>query len=161
MGHGGDPFEVQVIGPKGEVPARVVDNNDGTYNVHYEPNDHGKHTVYVTLKSNAVAKSPYTVNVKEGASFQHSFVEKFQFTIRTKTKAGTFKTVGGETFHIDIKGPSGVIPNELVETVDNKDGTYTVNYSLPQAGDYNISIKLNAHDIQGSPFPQGRPLVIS
>jgi filamin len=159
MGKGGDPYIVQVVGPKGEVPATVKDNNDGTYTVNYNPEDHGKHTVYVTLKNNAVANSPYTVNVKEGASHQHTFIEKFQFTIRTRTKAGHFKTVGGETFNISIAGPNGEIPTENMDISDNKDGTYTVNYHLPNAGSYNISVNLNSHNIQGSPYPQGRPEV--
>jgi filamin len=160
MGKGGDPFEVQVQGPKGEVPAKVVDNDDGTYTVTYSPQDHGKHTVYVTLKNNAVAKSPYTVNVKEGADWKTTFIEKFQFTIRTKTKAGNFKTVGGETFNIDISGPNGSIPAQNIDTHDNNDGSYTVNYLLPGSGDYNVSVKLNDQDIQGSPYPQGRPYVL-
>jgi filamin len=159
MGKGGDPFEVQVVGPNGDVPAKVADNNDGTYTVNYQPTDHGKHTIYVTLKNNAVAKSPYTVNVKEGADYHHTFIEKFQFTIRTKTKSNQFKTVGGETFNIVIKGPNGNIPSELIDTHDNKDGSYTVNYSLPAKGDYNITVHLNNNDIQGSPYPQGRPHV--
>jgi len=116
--------------------------------------------VYVTLKNNAVAKSPYTVNVKEGADWKTSFIEKFQFTIRTKTKANNFKTVGGETFHIHITGPHGEIPSENIDIHDNNDGSYIVNYLLPGSGDYNISVKLNDQNIQGSPYPQGRPYVL-
>jgi len=158
MGKGGDPFEVHVVGPEGtDIPANVADNNDGTYTVNYAPTDHGKHTVYVTLKNNAVAKSPYTVNVLEGADYHSTFIEKFQFTIRSKTKGGNFKTVGGETFNISINGPHGAIASELIDTHDNKDGTYTVNYSLPTPGDYKISVNLNDHHIQGSPYPHGRP----
>jgi hypothetical protein len=160
MGKGGDPFEVQVQGPNGDVPAKVVDNDDGTYTVTYNPVEHGKHTVYVNLKNNAVANSPYTVNVKEGAAFEYSFLEKFSFTVRTKTKSNNFKTVGGETFKVTITGPSGEIPSELIDTQDIGNGCYTVNYSLPAPGDYSISVKLNGHDIQGSPFPQGRPSAI-
>jgi len=159
MGHGGDPFEVQVTGPNGDIPVEVVDNDDGTYTVTYHPSDHGKHTIYANLKHNPVAKSPYTVDVKEGADFKNSFIEKFQFSIRTKTKANQFKTVGGEKFNITINGPQGPIPSEFIEIKDLNNGTYTVNYSLPQSGDYNVSVQLNSNDIQGSPYPQGRPQV--
>jgi hypothetical protein len=157
MGKGGDPFEVQVVGPHADVPAKIVDNDDGTYTVNYSPTEHGKHTVYVTLKNNAVAKSPYTVNVKEGAAYENTFIENFQFTIRTKTKSNDFKTVGGETFAVGIKGPQGDVPAELVHVTDLGNGVYNVNYSLPTRGDYMISVLLNGHNIQGSPFPQGRP----
>jgi len=139
------------------VPAVVKDNDDGTYNVTYNPFEHGKHTVYVNLKNNAVAKSPYTVNVKEGAAFENTFIEKFQFTVRTKTKTNNFKTVGGETFTVTITGKGGEVPSELIDTHDLGNGLYNVNYSLPSPGDYLVSVKLNGHDIQGSPFPQGKP----
>jgi len=157
MGKGGDPYEVQVQGPSGDVPAQVKDNDDGTYTVTYNPFEHGKHTVYVNLKNNAVAKSPYTVNVKEGAAFENTFIEKFQFTVRTKTKTNNFKTVGGETFTVTITGKGGEVPTELIDTHDLGNGCYHVNYSLPAPGDYMVSVKLNGHDIQGSPFPQGKP----
>jgi len=157
MGRGGDPFEVQVSGPNGDIPVDVVDNDDGTYTVTYHPTDHGKHTIYANLKHNPVAKSPYTINIKEGADFNNTFIEKFQFSIRTKTKANQFKTVGGETFNITITGPQGPIPSEYIEVKDLNNGAYTVNYSLPAPGDYNISVKLNENEIQGSVFPQGRP----
>lgn len=157
MGQGGDPYEVQVVGPKGDVPANVHDNDDGTYTVTYAPQDNGKHTIYVNLKNNAVANSPYTVNVKEGAAFAYTFIEKFQFTVRTKTKSNNFKTVGGETFVVTISGPNGEVPSELIDVQDLNNGCYTVNYSLPAPGDYQVSMKLNGHDIQGSPFPQTRP----
>jgi len=157
MGHGGDPFEVQVVGPTGDVPASVVDNDDGTYNVTYAPTDAGKHTVYVNLKNNAVAKSPYTINVKEGAAHENTFIEKFSFNVRTKTKSNNFKTVGGETFNVTINGPAGQVPAEFVDVHDLGNGIYNVNYSLPNPGDFKISVKLNDHDIQGSPFSQSRP----
>jgi len=157
MGKGGDPFEVQVVGPGGDVPAGVVDNDDGTYTVNYAPTDAGKHTVYVNLKNNAVAKSPYTVNVKEGAAHENTFIEKFTFSVRTKTKSNNFKTVGGETFAVAIAGPHGPVAAELIDTHDLGNGIYNVNYTLPAPGDYKVSVLLNGHDIQGSPFNQSRP----
>jgi len=157
MGRGGDPFEVQVQGPHGDVPVSLADNNDGTYTAVYSPTDAGKHTIYVTLKNNAVAKSPYTVNVKEGAAFENTFIDKFQFNIRTKTKSNAFKTVGGESFKVVIDGPSGEVPSQHIDIHDNSDGSYTVMYSLPTPGDYKLNVLLNDHHILGSPFPQGRP----
>jgi len=157
MGRGGDPYEVQVSGPSGDVPAHIKDNDDGTYVCTYSPVEHGKHTVYVNLKNNAVAKSPYIVNVKEGAAYQNTFIEKFQLTIRTKTKSNGFKTVGGEAFSVSIRGASGEVPAELIDTQDLGNGCYHINYSLPAPGDFTISVKLNDHDIQGSPYPQGKP----
>eukprot|EP01101_Sappina_pedata_P002915 TRINITY_DN1312_c0_g1_i2.p1 TRINITY_DN1312_c0_g1~~TRINITY_DN1312_c0_g1_i2.p1 ORF type:complete len:1238 (+),score=740.08 TRINITY_DN1312_c0_g1_i2:52-3765(+) len=157
MGKGGDPYEVQVVGPNGDVPSEIVDNDDGTYTVTYHPSEHGPTTIYVNLKNNAVANSPYKINVKEGAAHGFTFVEKFQFTIRSKTKSNNYKTVGGETFNVTITGPNGAVASELIDIHDLNDGSYQVNYSLPAPGDFTISVKLNEENIQGSPYPQGKP----
>jgi len=150
MGRGGDPFTVEIDGPNGPVPAEIKDNNDGTYNVNYAPVDHGPHKVRVGLRGKPVAKSPYTVNVKQGAAWEHSMIERYQFTVRSKTKANQDKKVGGELFSVSIDGPESVLP----AVKDLLDGTYVVDYTLPVPGSYTLSVKLNGHDIVGSPFNQ-------
>jgi hypothetical protein len=151
MGRGGDPYQVKITGPNGEVPAEIVDKGDGTYDVSYAPPDAGLHKIEVTLRNKPVAKSPYTVNVKEGASHEHSHIERFQFVIRSKTKANNNKLVGGELFSVDISGPANV---EDVKVKDLSDGTYMCDYSLPEPGEYEIHVKINNHEIKGSPFSQ-------
>jgi hypothetical protein len=152
MGRGGDPFKVEITGPSGIVPCEVTDNNDGTYDVKYEPNDHGEHTIAVTLRDKPVAQSPYRVNVKEGADYNHTCIERFQFIVRSKTKANQNKPVGGETLGCNIAGPNGPVFDVLMKDIG--DGTYICDYSLPTPGKYQLSVKLNGHDIQGSPFIQ-------
>lgn len=42
MGKGGDPFKVEIQGPKGNnLPVDIKDNGDGTYTVNYQPQDAG------------------------------------------------------------------------------------------------------------------------
>jgi len=151
MTKGGDPFEVKIKGPKGDVPAEVIDNGDGTYTVNFAPQDAGPTRIDVSLKGKPVANSPYTINVKEGADHNTSFVENFQFTIRARTKRNQNMTRGGEKFVVDINGPSGKINANLK---DAGDGTYVVNYALPQGtkGQVQFSVKVNGKDIQGSPW---------
>jgi len=151
MKQGGDPFQVKIAGPNGDVPAKVTDNGDGTYRVDYAPQDAGKHRIDVTLKDKPVANSPYTVNVREGADHNTSFIEGFQFVIRAKTKNNKSMTRGGENFSVNIAGPQGAVQNKLK---DVGDGTYVCNYSLaPDArGKYTFSIQVNSRDIQGSPY---------
>jgi len=151
MGRGGDPYVVKITGPNGEVPAEIVDKGDGTYDVTYAPPDHGLHRIEVTLRNKQVAKSPYSVMVKEGASHEFSTIERFQFTIRSRTKAGKDKPIGGEIFSVDISGPTAV---EDVVVKDLSDGRYLCDYSLPEPGAYQIHVKINNHDIKGSPFSQ-------
>jgi len=155
MGRGGDPFNVEITGPNGPVEAIVQDKGDGTYDVSYAPQDHGPHTIAVTLRDKPVAKSPYHINVKEGASYEYTLIEKYEFTIRSKTKAGQNKTVGGENFAVSILGDDG--PVDGVSIKDQGDGSYTCFYALPHPGEFSISVKLNEHEIVGSPFIQKTP----
>jgi len=133
-----------VTSPSGPIPATITDNQDGTYNVVYEPVEPGNHKIEVNLRGKPVAKSPYNVNVKEGASPEFTFVEGFSFTIRSRTKSGDDKPSGGffihfflfvflcltpfrsgETFDVEITGPSGPVENKVE---DKNNGTYVTTY---------------------------------
>eukprot|EP01114_Cavostelium_apophysatum_P014354 TRINITY_DN369_c0_g1_i1.p1 TRINITY_DN369_c0_g1~~TRINITY_DN369_c0_g1_i1.p1 ORF type:complete len:755 (+),score=260.59 TRINITY_DN369_c0_g1_i1:68-2332(+) len=148
MPTGGDPFEVKVQGPNGPVPATIKDNGDGTYKVDYKPNDAGKHRIDVTLKGQPVAKSPYTVNVKEGADNSTSVIENYTFVIQAKNKKGANKTSGGDDFKVVVHGPAGKVP---VEVKDLNNGQYLVSYKLTQRGDYAIEVTLNGQPLTGYP----------
>jgi len=151
VGHGGDPFDVKVTGPRGPVPVKLTDNGDGTYTADFAPDDSGKHRIDVTLKNKPVANSPYTIDVHEGADHNTSFLETFQFVIRARTKRNQNMSRGGEKFEVQIGGPQGPVQNQLQ---DNQNGTYTCTYSVPHAvkGAYTFGIKVNGHHILGSPF---------
>jgi len=151
MGKGGDPFEVKVTGPRGPVPVKLTDNGNGTYTADFAPDDAGKHRIDVTLKNKPVANSPYTIDVQEGADHNTSFLETFQFVIRARTKRNQNMSRGGEKFEVQINGPQGPVQNQLQ---DNQNGTYTCTYSVPHSvkGSYTFSIRVNGHDILGSPW---------
>jgi len=150
-GKGGDPFEVKVTDQNGKpVDSPIVDNGDGTYTVTYEPTGVGRHRVDVRLKGKPVGNTPVSVNVKEGASYEHTGIESFSFLIRTKTKANKEKKEGGEVFDVTVtKGSEDV---KTAKITDVGDGTYNVFYTLPAPGDYNVGVKLNGHHIKGSPY---------
>jgi len=113
MKKGGDPFEVKIQGPKGPVPATIHDNDDGTYAVTYNPVDAGKHKIDVNLKNKPIKDAPFTVQVKEGADENHSFIENFSFVIRAKTKKQENKKDGGDDFAVEISGPKGKVPSTV------------------------------------------------
>lgn len=152
LNKGGDPFEVKVTDPNGKLlDSPVVDNGDGTYSVSYDPTLAGRHKVDVRLKGKPVGNTPVTVNVKEGASYEHTGIESFSFVIRTKTKANKEKKEGGEVFEVAVAKQGGE-EVKTVKTQDVGDGTYVVSYSLPGPGDYHVKVLLNGHHIKGSPF---------
>jgi len=153
MKKGGDPFVVQVVGPRGPVPSTLKDNNDGTYSVEYQPNDAGKHVVNVTLKGKNIKDAPFTVFVKEGADSGNTFIESFSFVIQARTKQNNNCKEGGEQFKVSITKSTGQ-EVQNVKTQDNGNGLYTVSYKLPSEGDYSIGVQLNGKNIKGSPFRQ-------
>jgi filamin len=144
---GGDPYQVTVQGPSGPVPADIKDNGDGTYDVTYAPNEAGPHKIQIALRNKPVAKSPYHVNVKEGADHRTSNIDKVVFTIQSKTKSGKPLNRGGEPFEASISP----VPSNW-KWSDNNDGTYTGSFGPVAAGSsFNLSIKVNKKDIVGSP----------
>jgi len=151
MRKGGDPYVVKIAGPKGDVPANITDNGDGTYRVDYFAQEAGPTRIDVTLREKPVANSPYNINVREGADHTTSFIETSQFTIRARTKRNQNMTRGGEGFSVAATGPAGQHP---VKLTDNNNGTYTGVYSLPpaQKGQYSFQAIVNQNNIVGSPF---------
>jgi len=149
MPTGGDPFEVQVMGPTGPVPATVRDNGDGTYHVDYEPTDAGVHDISVTLDGVPIKGSTFHVDIKPGAWPANTSIDKYQFTIVTRDKRNKVKKEGGEKIKVLIN--RGAVN---VDLKDNRDGTYEATYSLPGKGQYQFNVLLNDQDIKGSPFVQ-------
>jgi len=146
----GQPFEVAIQGPNGKVPARITDNNDGTYRVDYEPTAAGTHTVGVTLKGEHVAQSPYKVRVDAGAFAGTTLIREYKFVVESRTRTNQVKQVGGEAenFSVVIDGPGN--PKAVLEDAGN--GEYVVSFALPNKGKYAVNCKLNGNHIVGSPF---------
>eukprot|EP01126_Amoeba_proteus_P016101 TRINITY_DN1738_c0_g1_i5.p1 TRINITY_DN1738_c0_g1~~TRINITY_DN1738_c0_g1_i5.p1 ORF type:complete len:607 (+),score=135.06 TRINITY_DN1738_c0_g1_i5:1268-3088(+) len=151
---GGDDFHVSVIDPDGEeVPAVVQDNGDGTYDVEYKPEKPGPHTVDVTLDNAHIRDCPRKVNVKAGAHASHTFIEKFDFLIRTRDKRGEDLSVGGMNVKTSITHLG--TPIDTKQT-DKADGTYLVEYTLPVpvGATYIICTEVDDNPIRGSPWEQ-------
>jgi hypothetical protein len=70
------------------------------------------------------------------------------FTIVAKDKFGNRLNTGGDEFEVNIEGPVPVSPN----VIDNKNGTYSVQWQPPVSGDYKISVKYKGVPISGCPF---------
>jgi len=148
---GGDPFDVSITNPDGsEQKPHVVDNNDGTYTVTYDPANPGDYTVHVNLEGSPIKDTPVKVHCKSGTDAGLSGFTTFQFTVQTRDKHGNNKTFGGDDFRVTISGPASVD----VSTTDNNDGSYSAAYALTQKGAYSVAVHLNGKELGGSPFKQ-------
>ena len=60
---GGDKVEAQLIGSHGEVPVKILDNDDGTYQLLFTPNSAGEYQLFVKINSSEIMGSPFKVTV--------------------------------------------------------------------------------------------------
>lgn len=104
------------------------------------------------MRQTPVKKAPFHVNAKAGADSAHSFIEGYTFRIRAVDMRGEQRKDGGDVFKVEIKGPSGLVPNVTVE--DMRDGSYLVSYKLPEPGEYQVEVTINGQHIRGSPWKQ-------
>jgi len=65
------------------------------------------------------------------------------FTIRAIDKDGAPVPVGGDDYKVTVDGPNGF--HEDVKVTDNKNGTYSGEYTAPLPGDYKVQVGV-AHD---------------
>lgn len=154
---GGDDFTVKVEGPNGPVDAKLVDNNDGSYEVEYNPTQGGDHKVEVFLRGEPLAQGPVDVKIInsdannsycDGPGFEAAQAKRpTQFTIHSVGLDNKPCNAGGDPFQVSITGPHQVD----VSITDNDDGTYTVNYTPEQPGDYEINVSINDEPVKDIP----------
>jgi len=166
---GGDQFDVHVEDPNFEqCRVNVKDNRDGTWAVTYYPTDPGKYHVDVILRNPSmptlydhVKNSPIDVLVDPGTVAENCIAygpglepgnldtEAAHFTIEARDKNGNKRKEGGDPFKVEVMGPTGPVPCDVV---DNGDGTYAVTYNPSDAGRHDIAVTLEGKPIKGSTF---------
>jgi len=156
--------DVQIKTPLNSAPikADIVDNNNGTYKVTYTPKAHGKHLINVNVRSKPIQNSPFTVNADRlgvdagrtkafGPGLESpSSKEPTHFTIVANNKKSDPVGAGGDRFDVKISDP---YDSEIKsEVIDNKDGTYTVNYRPLDKGNHTITIQHEGKNVADSPY---------
>lgn len=58
------------VGKKNTVSCSIEDKGNSSYRCTYKPTLEGQHIIYVTFAGGQISKSPFTVSVGEGKSFQ-------------------------------------------------------------------------------------------
>ncbi|KAF8782497.1 filamin-A-like isoform X2 [Argiope bruennichi] len=142
--------EVKMPSGKFDKP-QVIDNQDGTISIKYDPKEEGLHELHVKYNQEHIPGSPFKIFVD---SISSGFVtahgpglcrgiagEPANFTIYTKN-------AGAGALDVSVKGPS----QAEITCHDNKDGTVAVNYLPAAPGEYNIAVKFGGKHIKGSPF---------
>eukprot|EP00667_Euglena_gracilis_P021035 EG_transcript_22888 len=163
-GHAKD-ISIQVVDPDGnrlEI-GELLDNDDGTYEGgKFYPTLKGRYRISVFVWGQEVDGSPFRP-VFELASAERSFASGLgveggprakrgmllSFTIHSRTNGGDPLLEGGEPFHVAIQGPDF---DEECSVIDNDDGTYSVEYKPPSAGNYAVNITLHGKPLAPCPY---------
>ncbi|XP_068218759.1 filamin-A isoform X2 [Palaemon carinicauda] len=146
-------LQVAVTGPDGHPrKVKVVDNSDGTYSASYVPDDCGKYKVSVKYADEEVGHSPFPVQafatgkadeckITEGINHSLNIGEEYCITVNAKNAGNgavtcRIRSTSGSDLDIDIE--------------DNGDGTFSIYYTVKDAGEYTLSVKFG-----GQPVPDG------
>jgi filamin len=144
-------LDVSIKGPEGNlIQPRIEDNHDGTYVVHYVPEDVGRSTINVLYGGQPVNNSPFSIKIDPIGDAKKCHVygtglepvikvgEDYTITVDTRD-AGQ----GNVTCH--IRSANG---NDLdIDIEDNNDGTFNIYYTPHNPGSYMIKIKFGGQDI--------------
>lgn len=149
--------EVIVKGPDGRPSkTKIINNNDGTYKVTYIPEDVGPYNISVKYGGQEVPNSPMMVNsfpvghpekckITEGKQEKLQIGEEYCITVNSQ-QAGT----GAVTCR--ITSTAGADSDVDIQVEDNGDGTFSLFYTVKDAGQYTISIKFGGQPIPGGVF---------
>ncbi|XP_025106448.1 filamin-A-like isoform X4 [Pomacea canaliculata] len=137
------------------VEVQVKDNRDGTYSCKYMPTRNVKHTVSITYGSVAIPNSPFRVYVSEPTNPAKVKVYGPGIGKDVKTFAKTYfvvdcKQAGPGDVAVGLTDERGMdVP---VNTIDNQDGTFTVEYEAKSPGIYTVIVLFADKEIPQSPI---------
>ncbi|GFV00221.1 filamin-A [Trichonephila clavipes] len=137
------------------VELKITDNKDGTFKAQYRPVKNSKHTIQVNYGGVAIPKSPFRINVGEPTDTNKVKVFGPGVENGVKAQVPTHFNIdcrGAGTGNVQVKlsdEKGGLVP---VQILDNEDGTYSVDYVAPSAGNYTVSIQFAGKEIPNSPI---------
>ncbi|XP_052780237.1 filamin-A-like isoform X2 [Mya arenaria] len=152
------PIDVSYVTPTNaqRQPADIVPVAEGVYECTYYPEDEGNCTVDVTFDNKPVPNSPFRVAVQPGSpadkvrvtgdGIQPTVLASIpqQFVIDTRAAPKPAET------DVVIQRPDGTFIRPAIQ--DNKDRTYTVQYTPEDCGPYNINVTYDKEPVNGAPF---------
>ncbi|XP_052286873.1 filamin-A-like isoform X5 [Dreissena polymorpha] len=137
------------------VEVSVKDNKDGTFSCVYHPKNPVRHTIIITWGTVGIPKSPFRVNVSQPCKPGNVKVYGPGVEKGVKTFVKTHFTVDCRS-----AGP-GDVAIALVDergkdvpcsTIDNKDGTFTIEYEPKTPGTYTIQVYFATKEVPKSPI---------
>ncbi|KAL3851735.1 hypothetical protein ACJMK2_015452 [Sinanodonta woodiana] len=137
------------------VSVEVKDNKNGTYSCRYMAKRAVKHTITITYGGVCIPNSPFKVLVSQASKPGNVKVFGPGVEKGVKTFVATYfkvdcKTAGAGDVAIALTDERG--KDVPVTTKDNKDGTFTVEYTAETPGTYTVMVYFAGKEIPASPI---------
>ena len=164
-------LDIKPKGAKSVYAVNVKPNDDCTFAASFTTYERGPHTIDITWGGEPIPGSPFSVNFFKGANAGHFTATGEGLTSATARQTAKFMLLGPESglldssvLDISISGNNLSLRMEssmeeiseaadiLLCSEDKGNGSYAVQYSVPQPGDYTITISCSSTPITGSPF---------
>ncbi|PAV82322.1 hypothetical protein WR25_16759 [Diploscapter pachys] len=129
------------------VPVKMSESGPGTYNCEFTPTQPGKYNVDIALAGVALPGTPLSIPVRHpvdlsklkifGPGIEGPVISRVptQFTIDAKEAGGSRDVKDVQVVMADRQGNSVDI-----DVLDNNDGSFTVKYTAPNAGAYQVNV---------------------
>jgi hypothetical protein len=159
---------------KGDIKVNIKDNNDGTYSATYTPKTAGSSRLDVVVATQfngtgPIKNSPFNVAVAPGKADLNNFKwdgleldaqgrrvvvagTTDHFTVTAHDGQGNRLTSGGLAVNGQISGGPAAVQ---VNTHDQRDGSYKLEYTPTKVGQYQFLVRVDSTPIGGhtNPFP--------
>ncbi|CAH0562197.1 unnamed protein product [Brassicogethes aeneus] len=155
-------LEVRVVNeanPHKDIPVKIIDNEDRTYTVDYEPTEPGTHNVTLNYGGLKVPTTPIKFKVQPNVDVSKIKVDGLEQSVYANTPTDFVvdtralpKTTSGDDGKVTctITNPSGAQTEKFV--TPSLDGTYKVSYIPFEEGTHTIDIFYDNVPVPGSPF---------
>jgi len=150
-------LKIKVVGPKTEVTFLTFNHKStGIYMCEFMSPKAGHYKAIVVFDGTDVVTHPIILHEQIAPDrcliseipTQIIISKKYSVTISARDKHGNPLSVGGDSWEVGLVGK---VKTHVVLT-DNKDGTYTLEFSVPQAGEYTLRIMyISKFHVTGSP----------
>ena len=155
-------ISADVKGVSHEVPARIVDNENGTYSVSYTPPNIGAYLVNVKHKKKAILGSPFKLtslpppDPSQIAVYGEVFGERARFIAGDPIEFNVDVSRGGDgRLTVFAHGPSGQQIKVYTKQHITDEKKYTVLFDPTEKGIYSVAVLWSDKHISRSPFKFG------
>lgn len=159
----GSLCEIALDGPDGTIELTPDDNKDGSFTIKYsEPLGLGQYMLDVLLDGHPVRNSPVDIIVKPGASPEHSFADGPGLTAQGASSEDAEQRLiivhalddeeqpmMDVTCKVELHTPVGC--TIVLDSCDQKDGTFKVEFDQLDPGAYSFEISLDGNPVNNSP----------